>query len=63
MPPKMVHNVLVYRVEFRYIENNIVYHGDWHDSKEYVQMWVDFGNKEWSHKVNHWIGEKINNID
>ena len=58
MTPKIAHNVLVYRVEFIYIGNNIVYHGDWHDSKESVQIWVDYGNQTWGDTMKHWIGKK-----
>ena len=58
MSPKIAHNVLVYRVEFRYIGTNLVYHGDWLDSKECVQIWVDYGNKKWGDTMIHWIGKK-----
>jgi len=47
-----------YRVEWKSLITGYESHGDWHDSKQFIEEWVEHGNKEWSNKINHWLGVK-----
>jgi len=47
-----------YRIEWKHLSTNYTSHGNWHDSKEFIESWIEHLNKEHRGVINHWIGEK-----
>lgn len=47
-----------YRIEWINLSTNHTSYGDWHDSKEIIESWIEDLNKRHSGVLNHWIGQK-----
>ena len=47
-----------YRVEWKCLTSGTQSHGDWHNSKEFIQGLVNHENQKWKDKINHWLGVK-----
>tara|TARA_Y100001970_G_C13496632_1_gene491590 strand:+ start:200 stop:352 length:153 start_codon:yes stop_codon:yes gene_type:complete len=47
-----------YRVEWKCLTSGTQSHGDWHNSKEFIQELVNHENQKWKDKINHWVGVK-----
>ena len=52
-----------YRIEWRYINNsnsnsNIIYTGDWSDSKKLLESSIEYLNKQHTGVIIHWLATK-----
>ena len=46
----------LYRVAWRCAVSERTGHGEWSFSRDSVQAWVDYGNREWP-ALRHWVEE------
>ena len=47
-----------YRIEWIHLSMNYTSHGNWHDSKEFIESWIEHLNKEHIGVIYHWISKK-----
>ena len=47
-----------YRIEFKYIQTNYTSHGDWYNSKKFIEEYIDHLNLKYKGEITHWIGIK-----
>ena len=53
--------VVQYRIEWSYINNsnsNIIYTGDWSDSKKILESSIEYLNKQHTGVIIHWLATK-----
>jgi len=48
----------MYRVSWECLISGVKSHGDWNNSKEFIQGWVEWGNKEHKGEIKHWLETK-----